>query len=241
MPSFARVLGGTMAVAVALLAGEARAQGVPPPLPQPAPLVLPPPPDPVFLDLGLRVGGALRIGSSSSVPVATRNGGMMGIAASIAPSRRISIGVSYEHAGIGTERGTGDASSADIARSLDEIFATLRLAFFDDGVASFGFLVGPGLAWQHAHVDGVLFGATPAASTPFSCTENGGPDVGVRLGVGTQVKLGRRFVLGIDAVFDALHLSSDPLGTCIPGAGSMVVFGGRATAAYRFDVSRGVR
>jgi hypothetical protein len=227
---------GTLrATALALLLVAAKSASADPLVPHD------PPPDPITLDVGGRVGVALRIGDSPSFPIATRNGGMLGVGASIAPTRRFAIGVAYEHAGMGTESGAGTYGTASVTRSLDTLWATLRLALYFDDRASFGVLLGPGLAWQTAHLDGAVIQASRPPA-PLTCTETAyGPDIGVRVGLGTEIKLGRRWAIALDLVFDELHLSSDPLGTCIPGAGSTSIFGARAGLSYRFDVSRALR
>ena len=239
----ARLLAGSVAFAVGLGAAVAGAQPVPRPVAPPDPVVvLPAPADPVTVDVGVRIGGAGRIGDAPAFSITNRGAFMLGVGVAVAPSPRISIGLAYEHSGLGSEHGAGDLGVVDVDRTTDSLWATLRLSLVRVDGFSLGVTLGPGLVWQSVDATGITYdGATSWQPTPFRCTGTDSVGLGLRAGVGAEVALGSGFVLSVDATADELRLGDDAIGTCAPGAGSTALFGARAGLAYRFDVSRYLR
>jgi hypothetical protein len=241
----ARFARAALVSAVTLVANRSAAQSPPAPAVPPAaepPVVVPPRPEPITFDIGVRVGGAVRIGDSPTLPIATRSGAMFGVALAIAPSPKYAIGLAYEHTDIGSEHGEGDVGILDVSRSLDSLWASVRLSLFRNDRVSLGIAIGPGLVWQHVDTSAIILSSdTAGLPSTFQCTETGGPGLGLRANVGAEITLGGGFYLNLDAVIDELRLSGDLLGTCAPGAGSTAVFGARGGFAYRFDVSHIMR
>jgi hypothetical protein len=237
-PHFLRLAAGLLALAAGLASPPAGA--LPPPSSVTEPMGPPPKPDPITFDVGVRIGGAGRVGSSSSLPITNRGGEMFGVGVALAPSPRFSVGLSYEHSGLGSERGVGDVADVAVDRSLDALWATLRLGVLKLDGFDLGVTLGPGLAWQHASADVIVFDPTGAPTT-FRCSDSGSASLSLRLGLGVAARIAEHVWFTADATFDNLHLSSDPLGTCAPGAGSASLLGLRAGFAYRADVSRFTR
>jgi hypothetical protein len=245
MPALAspgRLAAAALSVALGLVASTGRAQPVPfTPLPADPPIVLPPRPDPVLFELGVRLGGLVRIGDAPSFSIDSRTGFLLGVGVSIAPSPRFSIGLTYEHAELGSEHGEGDLGTVDVDRSLDSLWATLRLNLFRVDGFALAVVLGPGLVWQHEDANAFAFDGTDWRPDAFRCTATDGPGLGLRAGLGAELHLGGGFVLNLDGTIDELRLSSDALDTCAPGAGSTAVVGVRGGFSYRVDVSRYVR
>jgi hypothetical protein len=208
--------------------------------PEPAFARTSPPPDPILVDAGVRFGGAARLGQSPSLPIRSHTGPMIGLGAAIAPSSLFTIGLAYEHTWIGSEHGAGAVGIADANRTLDAAWATIRLTFLHTDRVSLGVFLGPGLVWQGATANEILY-ATSGPPTTVQCTETDGPNLGLRAGFGADIRVVRRLRVQIDTAFDELRLSSDALGSCLLGTGSMAVFGVRAGFVYDFDVSRFLR
>jgi hypothetical protein len=235
----ARSLLGPAAVALACLAATPASAEPPPPPPPPPPADPALAPPPIMAELGVRYGGAIRIGSAPSFEVGDRGGSMVGVGLAITPTRLFRIGLAYEHASLGSEHGAGDLGSVNLTRSLDSLWATLRLSLYRGDWLGLGVTLGPGLVWQSVGAAWTVPGETPASA--YRCTETAGPGLGLRAGLGAEIRLGHGLFVSLDGVIDEMQLSSDPLGTCAPGAGSTAVFGVRAGFAYRLDVSRYVR
>src|ERR1700689_861707 len=105
----ARRLAVSLSLAVGVVASAGRAEPLPAtPLSREPAVILPPRPDPVFLELGVRLGGGFRIGDAPSFPITSRTGFLLGVGVAVAPSPRFSVGLAYEHAELGTEHSDGD-------------------------------------------------------------------------------------------------------------------------------------
>ena len=192
-------------------------------------------------ELGVRLGGAFRVGDAASFGIDSRTGAVVGVGLAVAPSSRYSIGLAYEHAGLGTEHSAGDLGVVDVGRTLDALWATLRLTLFRVDRFAFALTIGPGLVWQSVDANVITLGGGQVQPDPFRCSEMAGPGLGLRAGAGVEVQLGGGFFFQLDGTIDELRLSSDPLGTCAPGAGSTAQAGVRGAFVYRLDVSRYVR
>jgi hypothetical protein len=230
------------AAAIAALALPARADGPPPgpgeaPASPPARVQTPP----VTFDLGLHLGGGARIGSAPTFPITDRGSAIFGASAAFAPSPLFTVGVAYEHSTLGDEHGSGGAGDVALARSMDAVWATLRLDLVHTDSVAFGALLGPGLAWQRVSASVIVLDAGGAGPSTFQCAGGGSTALGLRAGLGVEARLGEHAWFTADALADNLHLSSDPIGTCAPGAGSTTVLGLRVGFVVRFDVSRYTR
>lgn len=213
---------------------------------QPARALEPPsiarPRAPITLELGVRGGFSHRLGEGSALPVATRFGGVFGLSAAISPSPAFAVGLVYEHSGLGSEHGAGDAAELDAGRTLDVLWAGLRLNVLrTDRVLAVAQL-GPGLAFQHLSARGEVLEAD-GTKAPLSCGGSGSPGVGLRVGLGVEVRVAKDLWFTSDAVFDQLRLSSELLGDCdrVVGAGSLSIVGFRFGLTFRRDVSRYLR
>jgi hypothetical protein len=226
----------TLSIAVALAPGVAGAEA-----PAAAVAVRQPPRDPVTLEVGLRLGGSYRLGDAPAFSVTGRGAPLLGVGLAVAPSTRFSIGLAYEHAGIGTEHGEGDLGVVDVGRSTDALWGTVRITLFHNDWISLGITLGPGLVWQSVVADVIAYGGAAFQPDVYRCNETGGPGLGLRGAVGVEVRPGGGFFFALDALLDELRLGDSPLGTCAPGAGSTALLGARGSFGYRFDVSRFVR
>lgn len=230
-------LAAPLALAVALTSRSAGAQAPSPP----APWVPPPPPDPVTVDFGLRMGVAARLGAPQNFDLTRGTGYTVGLGVAVAPTRRFAVGIGYEHVDLGAESAAGDLGSVDLTRATDALWATLRLTAFRTERVGLAVSLGPGLVWQSVSADVIVLDGPGSRPFALSCSEGGSPGLGLRAAVGADVLLGSGFWLSADMVFDNLRLTSDVLGDCVQGAGSVSVLGGRVGLAYRFDASRWVR
>ena len=62
---------------------------------------------------------SIRRKRSFSGSVSSRTGFLIGVGVAVAPSPRFSVGLTYEHAELGSEHGAGDLGTVDVDRSLD--------------------------------------------------------------------------------------------------------------------------
>ncbi|MEP7126383.1 MAG: hypothetical protein ABJE95_35965 [Byssovorax sp.] len=199
------------------------------------------PPDPVRLDLGLHLGGVYRAGDAPAFPITDRAGASFGVSAFIAPSRRFSLGLAFEHAGLGGEKAEGDLGSLAITRDLNLLWAGLRAYLISTDTVRIGLLIGPGLAWQGVDVSGVITPGIGVLPSAYACSASATANLALRAGVGARFLLGSGFSFLLDASFDNVRLASDVIGDCAPGAGTVSLVGARAGFGYEVDITRVVR
>jgi hypothetical protein len=198
------------------------------------------PPDPVRIDLGLHLGGVYRAGDAPAFPITDRAGASFGVSAFLAPSRRFSFGLAFEHAGLGGEKADGDLGSLTITRDLSLLWAGLRVHLISTDAVRIGILIGPGLAWQGVDARGFV---TPGIAPPstYACSGGDTANLALRAGIGGRFLLGSGFSFLADASFDNVRLSSDVIGDCAPGAGTVSLIGARVGFGYELDVTSFVR
>ncbi len=199
------------------------------------------PPEPVLIDLGLHLGGVYRAGDAPAFPITERGGASFGVSAFVAPSRRFSFGLSFEHAGLGGEKAEGDLGSLTITRDLSVLWAGLRAFVISTDAVRFGVVIGPGLAWQGVRADGLLTPGIGVLPSVYSCAGGDSANLALRAGLGAQLALGSGFSFLADASFDNVRLSSDVIGDCAPGAGTVSLVGARVGFGYQLDVTSYVR
>lgn len=194
-----------------------------------------------MIDLGLHLGGVYRAGDAPAFPITDRAGVSFGASAFVAPSRRFSFGLAFEHAGLGGEKAEGELGKLTITRDLDVLWAGLRVFMINTQVVRVGLLIGPGLAWQGVRADGLLTPGIGVLPSVYSCAGGASANLALRAGLGAQIALGNGFSFLADASFDNVRLTSDVIGDCAPGAGTVSLIGARVGFGYQLDVTSYVR
>ncbi|MDI1447378.1 hypothetical protein [Polyangium sp. 6x1] len=240
----ARVFGAAALLVSLLGAEEARAQTAEPaPAPTPSPSLPPAPskkPRQTAVDLSAFVGGGVRVGDAPLFPITQRSGATFGFGLAYLLSP-LSVGLTYEHAGLGREdSGVVPFGAVHIARSTDTLWASVRMRFsgLEPIVPFFG--VGLGAVWQSAHADGVFLvdGGLRGGQT-FSCSATDSLNLGLRAIAGVEVPLGKTVSFTGEGSFDAYRLSSEVIDGCAPGAGTTNSIFFRVGLLYRFDLTEG--
>jgi hypothetical protein len=200
--------------------------------------------EPVYLAVGAHLGGAYRADDPPAFEPVARGGLTLGASVLAWIQSWIAVGLAYEHTDLGRERsGVGAFGLLQVERDLSTLWATLRVAPVSSDAMALYLVLGPGLSWQSADATGLVY-TGPFGSAPVGITCEGSDsfDLALRGGAGIEGRIGTPgLVVFAEVSGDAHRLSSDPMGTCVPGAGSAMLIGARAGAAYRFDVTRLVR
>jgi hypothetical protein len=240
-----RLVACALLLGLGLAAPRAAAYEPPPPLPAylapPPPAAAAPPPDPLTVEIMPRAGFVYRFSGASTLPLTERYGGVVGLGAAIAPWTRAAIALRWEHALVGSEHNKGDVADVSVSRSLDTIWASLRLYLVRTPRLALLAELGPGLAIQHASASVLVYPTDFTRSHSYNCSESGGPGLGLRAGLGFEARLAGPLWITAEGVLDNVHLSTDPLGDCAPGAGTLSLVGLRLGLTYRRDVSRWLR
>ena len=162
-----------------------------------------------------------------------------------APDRMLSIGLSYQRVGLGTEETPAfQISSLSVHRRTDTGWLSGRVYPIRGDKAGLYLAAMFGLSWQSLDAngtklaDGNLF---VSPSTQFQCSGSDAARLALGAGVGVDVDVEPNLAFVAQADLQAHQLSSDPadLGGCAQGAGTATTFGARIGLMYRFDVGGG--
>jgi len=183
-------------------------------------------------------GGVVRIDDAPLFNIVQRYDGnfALGFLYQIKP---ISFGLSYEHTGLGKEdSGVGPYGFVHIHRSLDTIYASLKVNFTGPSWGTPYFGVAAGGTFQDASMRGIfLINQGANGSANFNCTASDTISLALRVGGGVAIPLSSNVSFLMDGSFDAYRLTSDILQYCAPGAGATSAFLVRAGLSYRFDIT----
>lgn len=201
--------------------------------------------EPVTLDLGIRLGPSVRVGDASALTIADRAGLAIGVGVLVTPTPRFSLGLAFEHVGLGREVAgdgrLGQVDYVDASRSLNALWADLRLHLFRTPAVRLSVLLGVGANWQSADVSAVISQDVGQPLLTVQCSGSDSMNFSFRAGLGAEFIVGNGFSFLLDAVGDVVRLSTDPLDQCVLGAGTMTLLSARAGLGYKFDVTRFVR
>lgn len=182
-------------------------------------------------------GGAVRIDDAPLFNITRRFGGNFGLGFNY-QIQPISLGLSYEYTGLGREdSGVGPYGFVQIDRSLDTLWASVKVRFSGPTWGTPYFGVGVGGTWQDAKMKGiVLLNRGASGSVGFACTSSDSVNIAFRFGGGVEIPATSNVSFLADASFDAYRLSSDIIQFCAPGAGATSSLLVRVGLAYRFDI-----
>jgi hypothetical protein len=206
-----------------------------------------PPPKPpkqaISLDAKLYGGLGVRIGDSQYYDVAERAGLVLGGSLLVTPSRWFGFGLAYEHTTLGRDEtpGVGSAGAATVSRSLDALWVELHLNLVRNASVGWFVTLGPGFAVQSEGASVVYIPGLGQQPVTYACSAGDSLRFGLRGGTGLEASLGGPMWLVADATIDSVQLSSDPIGDCVPGSGTIGVFGLRMGFAFRADITKLVR
>lgn len=183
-------------------------------------------------------GGAVRLDDAPIFNLTERVGGNFGIGF-LYQIKAVSLGLSYEYAGIGHEdSGVGPYGFVQINRTIDSVLASVKVNFSGLKWATPYVGVSVGGSWQDATMKGVVLpdgGLT--GGIPFTCKSSDTASLALRLGTGLAVHVSPNVSFLTDIAFDNYQLSSDVIPPCAPGAGATSMFMFRVGLAYRFDMT----
>jgi len=186
------------------------------------------------LDLGLSAGLGVRLDDAPLYPVSERAGGRFGGSLGLWLSRRISLGLGYQHLHLGGEStGILPSGSAIISRDLSTMWASLALyPFRGEQVGAF-LRIAAGPTWQSGELNGSVWSSTlPDRSQTLRCEGSDSLDFALGAALGVDVTLSGALRMLANLGIDSHRLDDGPLDGCLPGAGSAMVFGLGTTVVY---------
>jgi hypothetical protein len=93
-----------------------------------------------------------------------------------------------------------------------------------------------GLAWQDVDAKGLRPSINLQPPQNFACSDVSGPGFALGADVGGALRLARALWLTGAVEFDGLHLTSDQVGDCVAGIGSITALSFGAGLLYTFDI-----
>jgi hypothetical protein len=194
------------------------------------------------MSLGLELDGGVnaRLGSTDSGLDDDETVGLSyGLGLWFAPSRLLSIGVSYERIGLGSERTPASVdSSLRIDRDLDSLWLTGRAYPVRSDELGVFLALQIGMGWQHMNAHGTVPSGQPSVTPAglYSCNAGAGPDMALGGGLGLDVDIERNLGFITEVGVTGHRLTSDTVEQCAPGPGSTTSFGAGVGFQYRFDL-----
>lgn len=192
------------------------------------------------LDPFVFAGGSVRIDDAPLFQVNQRIGANFGFGFAY-QFQPIAIGLSYEYTDLGRENsGIGPYGFVDISRTLDTIWAQLRVRLPGPTWGTPFFGVGMGATWQQARTRGiVLLDQGVSGGMKFGCSAQDSMNIALRFGGGIEIPIGNNISFVADGAFDAYRLSSEIIEFCAPGAGGTTAFLLRGGITYHYDLAEG--
>jgi hypothetical protein len=95
-----------------------------------------------------------------------------------------------------------------------------------------------GMAWQDVDATGLRPSIDLQPAQPFSCSDVSGPGFALGADLGGAVRLTRAFWLTGGLGFDGAHLTSERVGDCVAGVGSITALSFGGGLLYTFDIGR---
>ncbi len=187
-------------------------------------------------------GAGVRLGEPQLFSVEERGGFEFGAAAWIHPSSRFGLGLEFSHLNLGREQaGPGPRGEIEVTRSLNGVWGGLRLdlVHIQEFEGWLGF--GPGLVWDTSSAGGISDVVMGQPGKSFSCAATDGARLGLRGTLGAAIPLGGGLHLSPEALFEGDQLTTNTIGNCVAGPGTVGVFTFRLGFFFRADVSRHVR
>jgi hypothetical protein len=193
---------------------------------------------PYALDVHARIGGAVRLDDPPLYDLDERGGLLVGAGVNLALSRRIAIGLAYEHLDLGAEKsGILDGGVVAVSRDLHDLWLDLALYPLRFDPIGVYVAIAAGLSVQGADMTGSLWSpTTPGTNVSFRCSSSGDPGFAFGAAIGADAVVAGGLRMFVDASLASHRLSDDVLDGCAPGAGTAAVLGLRTGLGYAWDL-----
>jgi len=192
------------------------------------------------LTLEARLGFNARLGSSfDDATDEERWGASYAFATYFAWRPEFALGLELDHSGLGSVRALSGQNSIDNQYTATGTWLGARV--FPIRLERLDFFVNlrVGMVFQHVDAFGTRSsgGSITEPAQSYSCAEWDGPGIGLGGGLGAAYRLGRHisFVSRVD--LNGARLSSETLGTCADGIGSVASLSGSVGLAFEFETA----
>jgi hypothetical protein len=183
--------------------------------------------------------GGSRIGSPSvSADTEEKAGLGWDLGASFRIARAFSLGLSLRRSDLGSISSTSGASSVNADYSSTALLLGARVYPFRWSSAEIFLGLHAGLAWQAVEANGLRPSVNLEPSEVYECQDSAGPGFALGAELGGALRLTRAFWLLGNVSGDGYGLTSEPIGNCVNGLGTITTVSVGVGLLYAFDLGR---
>ncbi|HTQ06349.1 MAG TPA: hypothetical protein VMI54_20955 [Polyangiaceae bacterium] len=191
------------------------------------------------LGVDVMARGGSRVGAPSFAADTQEKAGLgfaLGAAFRLVPA--FSFGFGLDRMSLGSASATSGQSTVNAHYAMTELELGARAypLRWDEAELFVGLHVG--LAWQDVDASGLRQSANLDPAQVFRCSDTAGPGFALGAELGGALRLARSFWFVGNVAADGYQLSSDPIGTCAVGIGSITALSVGAGLLYAFDLGR---
>jgi hypothetical protein len=190
------------------------------------------------IEAGFR--GGSRVGATNLVVDNEEKAGLgfdLGVALRLAPA--FSFGFALKRMSLGTVSSTsGNESAVNASYMLTKLELGARVYPVRWRTAELFVGLHVAMAWQSVDASGLRPSVNLEPPDVYSCSDTAGPSFALGAELGAAVRLTRAFWLVGDFAGDGYHFTSEPVGNCVNGLGSITALSVGVNLLYAFDLGR---
>lgn len=191
------------------------------------------------LGVNVVVRGGSRVGAPSfSADTQEKAGLGFGLGAAFRLTPEFSFGFGLSRMSLGAAASTSGQSTVNANYATTELELGARAYPFRWNEAELFVGLHAGLAWQDVDASGLRPSVNLEPAQAFRCSDTSGPGFALGAELGGALRLARDFWFVGDVGADGYRLTSDPIGTCAVGIGSITALSVGAGLLYAFDLGR---
>jgi len=191
------------------------------------------------LAVSLSARGGSRVGAPSFAADTQEKAGLgFGLGASFRLLPEFSFGFGLERMSLGAASATSGQSTVNSHYAVTELELGARAYPFRWEEAELFVGLHVGLAWQDVDASGLRPSVNLEPAQVFRCSDTAGPGFAIGAELGGALRLARSFWFVGNVGADGYQLTSDPIGTCAVGIGSITAVSVGAGLLYAFDLGR---
>ena len=190
---------------------------------------------------GLFRGGS-RVGSASVASDTDEKAGIgFDLGAWFRIARAFSLGLELRRTDLGNLSFTSGQSTVNAGYASTALELGARVYPFRWNSAELYLGIHTGLAWQDVDANGLRPSVNLEPATVFECSDSTGPGFALGAELGAEVRLARAFWLVGNVAGDGYQLTSEKIGDCVNGIGSVTSISVGVGLLYAFDLGREAR
>ena len=190
---------------------------------------------------GLFRGGS-RVGSASVASDTEEKAGIgFDLGAWFRIARAFSLGLELRRTGLGNLSFTSGQSTVNASYASTALEIGARVYPFRWESVDLYLGIHTGLAWQDVDANGLKPSVNLEPATVFECSDSAGPGFALGAELGAELRLARAFWLVGNVAGDGYQHTSEKIGNCVSGIGSVTTVSVGVGVLYAFDLGREAR